>query len=113
MERGKSTEVVDDAEMGARREMSECVCGRVPAVHVEIRPVDKHCQSGHIDRPSPASVAEALVADQERGVDADEHEEGAAEQALERGRVPDVGQDPVLAPALGDEVQERVDVGEG
>lgn len=56
---------------------------------------------------------EAGVAEGGGGVDADEEEEGAAEEEVEAGVGGDVGQDPVFSPAFGDEVEEGVDVGEG
>ena len=112
-------EVVEDVQVRARREVGRSavedggVAATAVAVEGGVAPRHEGGERwGWDDGAALAAVAEALEAERDRRVDTDEHEEGPSQQALEGGVVADVGQDPVLAPALRDEVEQGVDVGE-
>jgi len=58
-----------------------------------------------------AAVLEALPAHADWGVDADEEEEGPAEERVNDPVVPDVRRHPALSPSERDKVEQSVDVG--
>lgn len=57
--------------------------------------------------------SEPLPAHAHGRVDADEQEKRPSEQRVDDGLVPYVGRDPALSPALGDKLEQAVDVWKG
>lgn len=82
-------------------------------VQLAIGPEDELGEGWWAERAAGAASREAGVAQGGGCINADEEEERPAEQEV-KGRIRvDIRQDPVLVPAFGDEVQERVYVGKG
>lgn len=78
-----------------------------------VGPEDEFLERRRRQRAPGTTVREAGVAEGGGGVDADEEEEGLAQEEVERGLGVDVRQHPVFPPAFGDEVEQGVDRGEG
>lgn len=114
-QRGDRRTRVQQAQLCTVQQRREALIRRVEMIVVAL---DESLEGGRrgadISSVGGASQTglEACVADGQGRIDAHEDEEGAAEQDVERGLVPDRSGDPALAPSLCDEVDEGLDVGE-
>jgi hypothetical protein len=109
-QRGDGGRRVEQLELCALEEGAQAGAG---GEEVGVVAEDEFLERGRRQAVGGAAVGEALPADADGSIDADEEEEWTAQKSIDDGVVPDVGRDPALAPAQRDKVDEGVYAGEG